>query len=328
MWVKKLNKEKKSYTQIFTEYTECLAVTNEGVLRFKRESKSILAEIFASYNYSFRNFICIVRSNNDDFEDKVVNVSVAVLGRLPSLVFFPEFIYVVVFFLSFSNEAHAFLIITNLIEKVFPLYQNIKKLKRENLLSRELRVIVKMTEVLAETTNKDDIIMVKQYLEARMGRFLASLTVNVYNFEVSLHIIHETIMKCSHLELYKGITSVTFLCKSEIANRRTYDQIELTMLRCVTLEQIKALMSRFEKVDLDYDANGEIFESQEFQRVSKQAKLLEASCSALEAELTRRNDEAKQLSSDLREKSTALDEALRKISDLEEQMYFLSEKRK
>lgn len=80
-----------------------------------------------------------------------------------------------------------------------------------------------MTEVLAATTNKDDIIMVKQYLEARMSKFLASLTINVYSFEVSLHIIHETIMKSNHLELYKGVTSVTFLCKSEIANRRTYD---------------------------------------------------------------------------------------------------------
>lgn len=130
MWIKKLNKEKKSYSQILTEYTECLSVTNESVLKFKRESKTILAELFPSYNYSFRNFVASIRSNSDDFEEKLVNVGVAVLGRLPGLLFFPEFIYVVVFFLSFASEAHAFLIITNLIEKVFPLYQNIKKLKR------------------------------------------------------------------------------------------------------------------------------------------------------------------------------------------------------
>jgi hypothetical protein len=115
MWVKKLNKEKKSYSQILTEYTECLALTNDSVLRFKRESKSILAELFPSYNYSFRNFVCVVRSANDDFEEKLVNVCVAVLGRLPGLTYFPEFVYVVVFFLSFSSEAHAFLIITNLV---------------------------------------------------------------------------------------------------------------------------------------------------------------------------------------------------------------------
>ena len=59
-----------------------------------------------------------------------MNVSVAVLGRLPDLGFFPEFVYLVVFFLSFSSESQAFLIITNFIEKVFPLYQNIKKLKK------------------------------------------------------------------------------------------------------------------------------------------------------------------------------------------------------
>lgn len=47
-----------------------------------------------------------------------------------------------------------------------------------------------MTEILAETTNKDDIIIIKQYLEARMAKFLASLTINIYSFEVTLHILH------------------------------------------------------------------------------------------------------------------------------------------
>lgn len=62
------------------------------------------------------------------------------------------------------------------------------------------------------------------------------------------------------------------------------------MLRSVSLEQIKGLMAKFEKAELDYDVNGEVYESQEFQRVSKQCKLLETSCSALETELTRKND--------------------------------------
>lgn len=65
-----------------------------------------------------------------------------------------------------------------------------KKLKRDNLLNRELKVVVHMTEILAETTNKDDIIIIKQYLEARMAKFLASLTINIYSFEVTLHILH------------------------------------------------------------------------------------------------------------------------------------------
>jgi hypothetical protein len=119
--------------------------------------------------------------------------------------------------------------------------------------------------------------MVKQYLEARITKFLASLTINVYSFEVTLYIINETISKCSHLELYKGVTSVTFLAKSEIANRKSYDEIELTMLRSVSLEDIKSLMNKFTQFDnkeVDFEANGEVYESHEFQRVSKQLKLL------------------------------------------------------
>lgn len=121
-----------------------------------------------------------------------------------------------------------------------------------------------MTEILAQTTNKDDIVIIKQYLEARMAKFLASLTVNIYSFEVTLHIIHETIMKGSHLELYKGVTSVTFLAKAQIANRKTYDQIELTMLRSVSLEDIKSLMGKFDKVELQYDSVQQVHESHEY----------------------------------------------------------------
>ena len=79
---------------------------------------------------------------------------------------------------------------------------------------------MKMIEVLAETTNKDDIVIIKQYLEARMAKFLTSLTINIFRFEVSLYILNEAIVKGSHLELYKGITAVTFLAKTQIAQRK------------------------------------------------------------------------------------------------------------
>lgn len=82
-----------------------------------------------------------------------------------------------------------------------------------------------MIEILAETTNKDDIIMIKQYLEARITKFLQSMTINIMNFEVSLHIINEVIFKTNHLELYKGITSAMFLSKSLMSNRKTYEEI-------------------------------------------------------------------------------------------------------
>lgn len=111
-------------------------MTNENVLKFKRESRNILAELFTSYNYSMRNFIAVVRNQDDGFEEKVVNVSIAILGRLPGLPYFPELAYVIIFFLSFASECHAYLIVSAFIEKVFPLYQSVKKLRRDNLLNR------------------------------------------------------------------------------------------------------------------------------------------------------------------------------------------------
>lgn len=56
-----------------------------------------------------------MRSQGDDFDEKVVNVSTAVLGRLPALSYFPELVYVIVFFLSFASECHAYLIVTGFI---------------------------------------------------------------------------------------------------------------------------------------------------------------------------------------------------------------------
>ena len=40
---------------------------------------------------------------------------------------------------------------------------------------------------------------VKQYLDSQANKMLNTLTINFCNFEVTLHLIHETLQKVSYL---------------------------------------------------------------------------------------------------------------------------------
>ena len=67
---------------------------------------------------------------------------VAVYARVKTLPYVVELIYVAIFFLCFANEAHTYFIISRLIEKVYPQYIRVKKMKKDNLLQSSLKTIL------------------------------------------------------------------------------------------------------------------------------------------------------------------------------------------
>jgi hypothetical protein len=88
-------------------------------------------------------------------------------------------------------------------------------------------------------------------------------------------------------------------------------------------------MSKFDKVELEYDATVEsLHESHDYQRLEKQCKLLENSCSTLQEEVSRKSEENRDLVRELREKEAALQLSTATVDRLNEEMYLLGEKRK
>lgn len=92
-----------------------------------------------------------------------------------------------------------------------------------------------MVEQLIEPSEKDKMAEIKQYLDSQANKMLNTLTINFCNFEVTLHLIHETLQKASYLELYKGIASLVYLSRDIIIKRVSYDQVERYILKNITL---------------------------------------------------------------------------------------------
>ena len=53
--------------------------------------------------------------NSNLFQTKIKNVMISMFGKVKSLPYVPELIYLAAFFLTFASEAHAYFIITRLI---------------------------------------------------------------------------------------------------------------------------------------------------------------------------------------------------------------------
>jgi hypothetical protein len=66
----------------------------------------------------------------------------AVYGYLKNIPYVPELIYLVIFVLCFSSEHNAYFLVSRLIEKVYPQYFRVRKMKKDNLLANELKVIL------------------------------------------------------------------------------------------------------------------------------------------------------------------------------------------
>ena len=142
------------------EYTDSLTlVTNDNTIRFKRDSEVIMDDFIASCHYSLRDFIHLMTHsiNPDIFHNKVIAVMTGVYARLPSLPYVPELVYLCVFFLSFANEAHSYFIMSRLIEKIYPQYVRVKKMKKDNLLSSSLKTILEMYRICVDRVDRNEL---------------------------------------------------------------------------------------------------------------------------------------------------------------------------
>lgn len=145
-WMKRLYKERTPYSGIMADYSKDLSESNESIQKFKRESSIIFQDLHTSYNYSIRYFFELTKGDtpSKQVEESILNVMVSVFGKIGSLSYFPEMVYLAAFFLCFSSECYAYMIITGLLDKVYPQYQTIFRPKRDNMLIKEVKSIVTM----------------------------------------------------------------------------------------------------------------------------------------------------------------------------------------
>ena len=70
----------------------------------------------------------------------------------------------------------------------------------------------------------------------------------------------------NYLSLYKGIAGMLSHCREELSTYKTYDEIEIPLLRTVNLEKLKASFVKFEKSDVHFEVTNEVFDSAEHRK--------------------------------------------------------------
>ena len=65
----------------------------------------IFKELNESYNFSLRHFIKVITQgiNSNLFQTKIKNVMISMFGKVKSLPYVPELIYLAAFFLTFAS---------------------------------------------------------------------------------------------------------------------------------------------------------------------------------------------------------------------------------
>lgn len=81
----------------------------------------------------------------------------AIYGYLIGMPYTLQLVYVVFFLLCFCSEFDCYFITTRYIEKIFPQFMRIDKLKKDHQLSHELKMIIDMYRILLKKTDKDEL---------------------------------------------------------------------------------------------------------------------------------------------------------------------------
>lgn len=69
------------------------------------------------------------------FEQKITETMIAIFAYLKSMPYTYELVYIVYFLLCFCDEVDCYFIVTRYIEKIFPQFCKLDKLKKDNLLT-------------------------------------------------------------------------------------------------------------------------------------------------------------------------------------------------
>jgi len=152
--------------------------------------------------------------STDLFSDKIIQTMTAIYGYLAELPYTNELVYVVLFLLCFCSEFDCYFIVTRYIEKIFPQFQRIDKLKKDNLLAHELKMLLDMYKILLKKSDKEELDRVAKHLEKNF--FLTcvkSLLINVASVTISFFVIDEILKNSTYISLYKSITALVFLSR-------------------------------------------------------------------------------------------------------------------
>ena len=86
-------------------------------------------------------------------------------------------------------------------------------MKKDNLLSSSLKIIMEMYRICVERVDRNELEVLAQYLEARFSKYITSFTLNMCSVQNSFLIIDDMLKTGNYLPLFKGIAGMLSNCR-------------------------------------------------------------------------------------------------------------------
>ncbi|CAK68799.1 unnamed protein product (macronuclear) [Paramecium tetraurelia] len=168
-------------------------------------------------NYSLKDFYALAGKDNV----KLQNVCMTFCSKNPDIKLTADMICLANFLLCFSSEASAFQLL-NIIYRQKP---------PEEFLKSIVTCCVKGFNM-----SESDTIYLRQFLEARLKRYLLTFSINMFNFDTTLLLIQQLIQKYDYF--IQGLSAI-FMIASPNLKSSTHEELEIYILREIRRKEVE-----------------------------------------------------------------------------------------
>ncbi|CAD8145137.1 unnamed protein product [Paramecium pentaurelia] len=168
-------------------------------------------------NYSLKDFYSLVGKDNV----KLQNVCMTFCSKNPDIKLTAEMVCLTNFLLCFSSEASAFQLL-NIIYRQKP--------------PEECLISIVTYCVKGFNLPESEIIFLRQFLEARLKRYLLTFSINMFNFDTTLFLISQLIQKYDNF--IRGLSAI-FMLVSPNLRSSTHEDLEIYILREIKKKDVE-----------------------------------------------------------------------------------------
>ncbi|CAD8064418.1 unnamed protein product [Paramecium sonneborni] len=184
-------------------------------------------------NYSLKEFYSLVGKDNV----KLQNVCMTFCSKNPDISFTAELVCLANFILCFSSESSAFQLL-NIIYRQKP--------------PEECLISIVTYCVKGFNLPEKDVLLMRQFLEARLRRYLLTFSINMFNFDTTFFLISQLIQKYDYF--IRGLTSIFMIASPNLSNS-THDELEIYILRNVRGNEVEKKLKTMQQPQPKQDSD-------------------------------------------------------------------------
>ncbi|CAD8061741.1 unnamed protein product [Paramecium sonneborni] len=211
-------------------------------LKMKQELQMVMIDFWINLTYSFREFLFYLTKDieSDLLQQQICRVLGAILLQYPEIGYSSDQVLITTFLLCYCSEASAYAILTILYSEIIPSYLyplNIRKspYDYQNEIDQVLQVLEQGFKI-----KKQDLQIIKPFVQTRIPRYILSLGINLFQFQTSFYLMNQMLVgpktgydnfiKCLSVSFYQQLEDIKYFINA-------YEDAEAQILRNVKSTQ-------------------------------------------------------------------------------------------